>query len=174
VVYLFKKNSRLILILTLSSVTLTVTLIGGSVLCIEDEFTAVVNSISWQPSSGGSSELIMASGNEPFIKLFDLRKASKPLHTLTGHQNKGVTRCKQIYHPMFCAGGAGIATQGERSEFITLFNTATGRVVSRSDCGGSGVTKIALVRDSLCVAATYQVDGSKSRKGLGLLDLIKV
>jgi len=138
----------------------------GNVMCLEEHFAFSVNSVCWQPSSSASN-ILMAAGNDPFIKVFDIRHPAKPLHILTGHQGMGISRVKQIYHPIFCANGAGIISQGEGSDHITLFNTQTGNIVSRSQCRGDKITKIAIVRDKLCVAAKY------GQQMLGLMDTIR-
>ena len=135
-------------------------------MCLEEHFAFSVNSVCWQPSSSASN-ILMAAGNDPFIKVFDIRHPAKPLHILTGHQGMGISRVKQIYHPIFCANGAGIISQGEGSDHITLFNTQTGNIVSRSQCRGDKITKIAIVRDKLCVAAKY------GQQMLGLMDTIR-
>lgn len=58
--------------------------------------------LDWHPTR---TELLMTAGNDPAIRLFDIRRPEGPLFELSGHFAPGVRQCKQIYKPVFVSGG---------------------------------------------------------------------
>lgn len=64
-----------------------------------------VNMLDWHPSR---ADLLMTSGTDPAVRLFDLRRAEAPLFELRGHMGPGVSSCKGIYRPVFVAGGDAV------------------------------------------------------------------
>lgn len=49
---------------------------------LADAHSAAINRIQWHPSN---SHLLLSCAMDPFIHLFDIRHAERPLHSYSGH-----------------------------------------------------------------------------------------
>ena len=51
-------------------------------LVLADAHAAAINRVQWHPCD---AHMMLSSAMDPFIHVFDLRRASKPVHRLSGH-----------------------------------------------------------------------------------------
>jgi len=80
--------------------------------------------------------LIASASFDNKIQLIDFRNSSKPvLHSLTGFCGASVTRHGSIFHPLFVQNGDVLVANGESSEFLCLFDTKSGQMISRGRLG---------------------------------------
>ncbi|KAK9809294.1 hypothetical protein WJX73_002021 [Symbiochloris irregularis] len=97
---------------------------------IAEAHSAAVNRLQWHP---GQAHLLLSAANDSEMHLWDLRAATKPLHTMSGHIQG---RCSKIYQPVFIWGGAAIATGGQGLHSLSVFDTDTGRLLSQEGMDG--------------------------------------
>lgn len=99
------------------------------------------NHVSWSPAD---SNIVMTASFGNTIKLWDIRKTEQPVHQLKGHSMLfDNERGKSIYHPLFAGNGKYVVTPGVKSDALTIFDTATGELVSKGTTSIGEVTSIA-------------------------------
>jgi hypothetical protein len=109
---------------------------GSLQLAVDDVSPLALNSVRWSPSD---EHVLAVAGFAPEVRLLDLRKpgACVELRAHHGPRVRAAGRCSQIYHPLFLEGGRKLLTTGDDVDLLTLYDTASGAVVSRGDVGFS-------------------------------------
>lgn len=101
-------------------------------LCIEDAHDTAINVVQWHPTH---EHLLMSASHDSGIRLHDIRLPQQPLFTFCGHLGATLGRSKSIYRPSFVGGGSYVASPGEGSQAVSLYEVATGETVSRGCLG---------------------------------------
>ncbi|XP_031475522.1 uncharacterized protein LOC116247484 [Nymphaea colorata] len=100
---------------------------------INSDHSTGINSIEWSPSN--EFKLLSAS-KDPELLLYDVRNPSEPLQKLLGHVGSTVRSCNNIYRPTFVGNdGAYIATSGQGTKKISIYEVGTGKIVSQGFIG---------------------------------------
>ncbi|KAK9844090.1 hypothetical protein WJX81_004339 [Elliptochloris bilobata] len=138
---------------------------------LPDAHGAAVNCLRWHPAD---AHTLLSAASEPAAHLWDLRAAAMPLHALVGHISGRAS--VQIYQPQFVGGGGWVATGGQGSRALWLYDCASGRAVSHSDLGfdpaatlagaGRGGPLVAAAPRSVYVL-TPEFQTVETEKGLG-------
>ena len=112
---------------------------------IENCHDGGVHSVSWNPY--GNSHLLMTAGNDPIIKVFDLRYVGRnsssssssssnnspaPLFEFRGHSAPLIRKFKTIIPPAFLSNSAIVAA-GQGSKKLSLYSPVTGKTISRGE-----------------------------------------
>ncbi len=78
---------------------------AGVALEITRAHPGAVNALEWHPCS---EHVLLSAGSDPSIRLWDVRSAAQPLHTLTGHAAPHLATLRAVYRPAFVAAGAAV------------------------------------------------------------------
>jgi WD40 repeat protein len=78
---------------------------AGLALEITRAHPGAVNALEWHPCN---EHVLLSAGSDPSIRLWDLRSAAQPLHTLTGHAAPHLATLRAVYRPAFVAAGAAV------------------------------------------------------------------
>ncbi|GAQ92367.1 hypothetical protein KFL_009950020 [Klebsormidium nitens] len=101
-------------------------------LCIENAHNSAINVVQWHPTN---EHLLMSASHDRGICLHDIRATQQPLFTFVGHLGPTLARSKSIYRPSFLGAGRYLASPGEGSQAISLYDVASGKTVSRGCLG---------------------------------------
>eukprot|EP00939_MAST-03C_sp_MAST-3C-sp1_P003705 g3705.t1 len=106
----------------------------------EDAHPFAVNHVAWNPCD--ANEFMTASFDNT-IRLWDVRSLASPKRSLRGHAmlHDG-QRGRCITKPVYVAGGRCVATSGEKSNALSIFDTATGTLRSKGKISIGEVTSI--------------------------------
>lgn len=99
---------------------------------IENAHGSAINVVQWHPTN---EHLLMSASHDRGICLHDIRAPQQPLFTFVGHLGPTRARSKSIYRPSFLGAGRYLASPGEGSQAISLYDVASGKTVSRGDLG---------------------------------------
>ena len=91
-----------------------------------------MNVVEWCPSQ---EFLLLSASKDPGILLYEIRNSRQSLYKLEGHVDPMHRKCSQIYRPAFVGNGMTVATPGEVSRQISLYNTKNGKAISRGFVG---------------------------------------
>ncbi|GMH39688.1 hypothetical protein BSKO_07586 [Bryopsis sp. KO-2023] len=115
---------------------------------IDNAHDASINCVAVSPAN---PDLILSAASDPILKLFDLRAPAAPLFEFQGHA--AAFKIKNIYQPSFWMDGQYVVTSGEKSKFLSMYCTKTGRTVSRGNIGYTPTMLRPLSDKSAVVAA---------------------
>ncbi|ERM96571.1 hypothetical protein AMTRI_Chr09g36810 [Amborella trichopoda] len=101
-------------------------------LFIDSDHSTGVNMAKWCPSN---ESILLSASKDPYLLLYDIRAPSQPLHKLEGHVSANIRTCYRIYKPVFIDNGKAVATPGQGSRNISLYNVDTGKAISRGVIG---------------------------------------
>ncbi|KAL0034450.1 hypothetical protein WJX79_002846 [Trebouxia sp. C0005] len=107
-----------------------------------------VNCVRWHPRD---PSLLLSTGTDPCLHLWDLRNTKQALHTFRGHT--AAARCSQIYQADFVADGAAIACGGPKSLQLSLYCTSSNRTISRGDLGYEPTTLLSVGTTLFCATS---------------------
>ncbi|OAY73050.1 hypothetical protein ACMD2_22045, partial [Ananas comosus] len=88
-------------------------------LTVETQHMTGINTVEWCKLD---ESLLLSASKDPTLHLFDVRNPSRPLHVLQGHVESSTGTCRQICRPCFVDGGKAVATPGQGSRKISLFD----------------------------------------------------
>lgn len=99
---------------------------------IESDHSTGVNTVNWSPSN---EFLLLSSSKDPVLLLYDIRNYTQTVRKLHGHVESSVKTCNQIYRPAFIDRGRGVATPGQGSRKISVYDVESGEIKSRGEVG---------------------------------------
>ncbi|KAF3793198.1 transport protein [Nymphaea thermarum] len=100
---------------------------------INSDHSTGINTIEWSPSNEFT---LLSASKDPELLLYDVRNPREPHQTLHGHVGSTVRSCNNIYRPTFVGNdGAYIATSGQGSKKISIYEVGTGKIVSQGFIG---------------------------------------
>ncbi|CAL9756674.1 unnamed protein product [Musa acuminata subsp. burmannicoides] len=101
-------------------------------LTIKSLHSTGVNMVEWNK---WNNFLILSAGSDPILHLYDIRNAAGPVHSqLQGHVESNTGTCDRIYRPCF-VGGKTIATPGQGTRKISLFDVEKATLISQGILG---------------------------------------
>nr|CAD1836322.1 unnamed protein product [Ananas comosus var. bracteatus] len=101
-------------------------------LTVETQHMTGINTVEWCKLD---ESLLLSASKDPTLHLFDVRNPSRPLHVLQGHVESSTGTCRQICRPCFVDGGKAVATPGQGSRKISLFDVGKGAMISQGIIG---------------------------------------
>ncbi|CAN6463847.1 unnamed protein product [Victoria cruziana] len=100
---------------------------------IDSDHSTGINTIEWSPSD---EFMLLSASRDPVLLLYDVRNPSEPLQKLHGHVGSTVRSCNNIYRPTFVGNnGAYVATSGQGSKKISIYEVGTGNIISQGFIG---------------------------------------
>ncbi|DBA79005.1 TPA: hypothetical protein ACH3X1_008871 [Trebouxia sp. C0004] len=115
---------------------------------IQDAHDGCVNCVRWHPRH---PSLLLSTGTDPCLHLWDLRHTKQALHTFCGHTV--AARCSQIYQANFVADGTAIACGGPKSLQLSLYCCSSNRTISRGDLGFEPMTMLSVGTTLFCATS---------------------
>ncbi|XP_077231483.1 uncharacterized protein LOC143864434 [Tasmannia lanceolata] len=101
-------------------------------LTINSNRSTGVNTVEWCPSK---EFLLLSASKDPTLLLYDIRNFTEPVQKLQGHVESNVKTCYQIYKPTFIDNGMAVATPGQGSMKISIYNVERGNLISQGKIG---------------------------------------
>jgi WD40 repeat protein len=100
---------------------------SGPAIVIPEAHKNAVNSLAWKPYS---TNILLSASFDRYIHIFDLRRPSSQIHSLSGHHSSGEGRVGSIYHPRWYLDDL-VLTTGEKTKALVAYSSLTGALVSR-------------------------------------------
>ncbi|XP_073111877.1 uncharacterized protein [Elaeis guineensis] len=100
-------------------------------LTIKSEHSTGINTVEWCTRKS----LLLSASKDPTLHLYDVRNSAGPVLKLEGHVESTTRSCYQIYRPCFVEGGKTIATPGQGSRKISLYDVDSGTMISQGMIG---------------------------------------
>ena len=120
----------------------------------------IVTTVRWSPSD---AHLLLASGSDSAMRLFDVRSPSVPLMELKGHSRKSNEKARKIYKPSFSHGGRAVSAVGHGSNKLSVFaldeggrRASEGKLLENVGSGGGASSSSSAARDVLETGCTLQ------------------
>lgn len=86
----------------------------------------------WHPED---ASLLLTSGQEDEVKIWDLRQPHTPLHIFRGHCGGRTGRISRLYRPIWVNAGKEVLVSGPGSDQLSVYDAVEGRTVSRGEIG---------------------------------------
>lgn len=100
-------------------------------LTIKSEHSTGINTVEWCTTKC----LLLSASKDPTLHLYDVRNSAGPILKLEGHVESNIRSCYQIYRPCFVEGGKTIASPGQGSGKISLYDVDNGTMISQGMIG---------------------------------------